>query len=153
MAQSLRKLSGIFVAFFISTVANAGWDDYKPYTLAAVIAEQPHPSTADYRTTAGDFPYLVNVGFTGQRRPLLPQKRRVIEQWVKSLRLNPGALSLYEEEFGFLEAGVTYWLPVQQQLISHFAKELKTGDTIRLYVVWIGSTKSESVFLVNEFQK
>jgi hypothetical protein len=143
----LLLTSAAFTAF-----AHAEWQDYKPGTLAKIVADNPHPPTVDYQTTAGDFSYVVSVQFTGERRVLPPEKRHVISQWVESLKLDGKILSAFSEEFRFIEAGKSYWLPVQASIVPRLVEEVSAQQPLHLYAVWIGSTKSEWVFIVNEFR-
>jgi hypothetical protein len=135
-----------------SVAAIAGWEEYKPGTLAGVIAANPHPPTVNYQTTAGDFPYQVKVQFAGKRRSVSPEKRRVITQWVESLNLESRIPSAFVEEIAFVEAGRTFWLPIQSELIPPLANDVMPGSSVNLYVVWVGSTTREWVFLVNKFE-
>lgn len=65
-------------------------------------------------------------------------------------------VDLFETELLFKENGVEYWLPVQKQVIPYFAQELKKGDQVTLFLIWIGAYKNAGswdwVFLVNEFE-
>jgi hypothetical protein len=66
-------------------------------------------------------------------------------------------VGLFEDELSFKEGEVTYWLPIQSQVIPYFKEELKVGDKVELYLIWIGARRESEVtdwvFLVNEFQK
>lgn len=57
----------------------------------------------------------------------------------------------------FKECDNEYWIPVQKQVIPHFAKELKKGDMVSLFIVRVGGEKAKDrwdwLFIVNEFQK
>ncbi len=101
---------------------------------------------------AGSFKYRVRVTYTGQQRDIRVSVRQLISNWVKSLDLNPKLLDLFKQEILVREAGSQYWLPIQEQLLPHVAREVRTGDLVDLYIMRVGSAKTESVFIVNEFQ-
>ena len=65
---------------------------------------------------------------------------------------------MFDEEFLFVEDSAEHWLPVQNVLIPHFKEEMRAGESVDLFAVWIGITfaepgKRQHVFLVNEFEK
>lgn len=138
------------------------WDRYRPGTLAQVMEahrELPADGTGgEPRTwlTGENFPTRARVVFTGRARPLTPIKRAVIERWVADFRLPANVPDYFREEHLFLEEGVEHWLPVQAQVAEHFGKELRPGDAVDLFTIWIGARREggslEWVFLVNEFQ-
>lgn len=72
---------------------------------------------------------------------------------------DPKMLTLLENEYLFQECGKDYWVPVQKPVAAYFSKELKSGDTITLYLMVIGGLKLsdkepfDPAFLVNEFRK
>jgi hypothetical protein len=83
--------------------------------------------------------------------------KKIIAVYAEASFKNPEYRDLYATEFLFTEGSVAYWLPVQKQLIPYFEQELKKGDKVNLYVVWVGGRKEsgtiEHVFSVNDFEK
>ncbi len=63
---------------------------------------------------------------------------------------------MFEDEYLFTEDKVEYWLPVQNKVASYFGEELKKGDTVTLFVAWLGARKEakdiDYIFLTNEFE-
>ncbi len=139
---------------FMPGIARAefNFNRYRPYSLAQAVADHTHGEEADWVIAAGSFKYRVRVRYTGQQRDIRVSVKQLIANWVKSLDLNPKLLDLFEQEILVHEAGSQYWLPIQEKLLPHVAREIRTGDLVDLYIMRVGSTKTESVFIVNEFQ-
>lgn len=92
------------------------------------------------------------MSYTGQHRGIKASVRDLIVKWVKSLGHNPKVLDLFKHEILVRERSSQYWLPIQEQLLPHVAQELRPGHLVDLYIMRVGSTKMEWVFIVNEFQ-
>jgi hypothetical protein len=90
-------------------------------------------------------------------RKILPQRKELIERWGEAFNINPHIIQIFQYEMLFLEDSTEYWLPVQNQLLPLFQKELKKGDKVDLFVMAIGTLtypdKTDWVFIVNEFRK
>ena len=131
----------------------AGWDDYKEKSLAETISEHREIlGVVDFNYTPG-LPQLVLAKFTGGIR-LTPQDHiEVIRGWVKVIGQKEEVSDLFVQEMKFEENGVAYWLAIQEPLIPYFEKEISKGDDVWLYVGWIGTTKEDWIFIVNEFDK
>jgi hypothetical protein len=137
----------------------SSWDNYKPRTLNEIIKRHSHPEAfkVDSFLTANTFPSQVKVTYTGTSRKIPVAKKAHISDWVKMFKADMGLVDLFETELLFIENSVEYWLPVQKQVIPYFEQELKKGETVTLFTIWIGAKKIEGkwnwVFLVNEFEK
>ena len=129
-----------------------GWSRYQEATLANVTADNNYLMEGDYSVVGKAFPLKVKMGYTGEIREINPDKKHLIEMWVKSFSVDPKIAERFQKEILFLENGTMYWLPVQTELIPAFQEELKTGDCIWLFVQLWGSAKKQFVFVVNEFQ-
>ncbi|MFQ5960013.1 MAG: hypothetical protein ACE5K9_02780 [Candidatus Methylomirabilales bacterium] len=139
---------------FAAGVAHAEFNfkRYRPYSLGQAIADHSHGERADWVIEAGSFKYRVRVTYTGEQREIKASVKDLISKWVKSLGLNPKLLTLFKHEILVREGSGQYWLPIQEQLLPHVARELRVGGPVDLYVMHVGSTKTELVFIVNEFQ-
>ena len=93
--------------------------------------------------------------YTGQSRSLDQRKQAFITAFASTSVGNAGYAALYEREYRFTSGGQDWWLPVQSQVASYFAKELKIGQPVWLYIRNAGGFRlSDSwdwVFLVEEF--
>ena len=148
------------------------WKDYQPRTLdriindhAAKVLDNPDilmtfPDGSTAVLTRHSFPSRVNVTYTGRSRSISPKRKELIKHWLTTyygLERREEYVKLFDTEFLFTETLVEYWLPIQSPLIQPLQEELKKGDEVTLYVVWLGSRKESGkvdwVFLVNEFAK
>ena len=77
----------------------------------------------------------------------------MVRAWLGVIGQPVDAGDLFLTEMKFLENGKEHWLPVQEPLITYFETEMNPGETVWLYAVWVGATKSEFLFVVNEFKK
>jgi len=132
--------------------AEFNYDSYRPYSLAQAIADHPHQEQADWVVEAGDFKYRVRVIYTGQQRGITANVKQLLKHWAKTLGQDPKIPDLFGHEILVREGISQYWLPIQEPPLSFLVKEVRPGDTVELYVVLIGTAKTEWVFAVNEFQ-
>ncbi len=97
----------------------------------------------------------VRAVYTGQSRPLDQRKQAFVTAFASTSVGNSQYAGLYEREYRFTAAGQDWWLPVQSQVAGYFAKELKAGQGVTLYVRNAGGFRlSDSwdwVFLVEEY--
>jgi hypothetical protein len=93
--------------------------------------------------------------YTGQSRPLDQRKQAFITAFASTSIGNDRYATLYEREYRFTAGGQDWWLPVQSQVAGYFARELKPGQAVSLYIRNAGGFRlSDSwdwVFLVEEF--
>ncbi|HEY1403754.1 MAG TPA: hypothetical protein VGB05_06480, partial [Pyrinomonadaceae bacterium] len=139
------------------------WDDFKPRTLKEIVkldAREIEDSEKQNRVIlhADMLLSVVRVKYTGKSRRISETKRGFLQKWAQTYAGNGEQYAaMYEEDLLFTEGGVGYWLPVQKKVAPHFAKELKVGEDVDLYLVRAGGVCSKKVcdwfFLVEEFQK
>jgi hypothetical protein len=139
------------------------WDDFKPRTLKEIVsldAEEIKDSEKQNRVIlhADMLLSVVRVKYTGKSRSISKTKKEFLQQWAQTFTGDGEKYAaMYEEDLLFTESGVDYWLPVQKRVTPHFAKELKEGEDVDLYLVRAGGVCSKKVcdwfFLVEEFQK
>ncbi len=93
--------------------------------------------------------------YTGQSRPLDQRRQAFINAFASTSLGNDRYAALYQREYRFTAGGQDWWLPVQSQVAGYFAKELKVGQAVNLYIRNAGAFRlSDSwdwVFLVEEF--
>jgi hypothetical protein len=140
------------------------WHLYAPSTLHAVVKE--HEADATKYKDNGQLvftkgrPYRVKVAYTGQSRPVSPERKELLQLWTDAYGIDKEKyLGLYENEYLFTEDGADFWLPVQTPVSKYFDRELMKGEMVALYVQFVGGKrdkkldKADWIFLVNEFQK
>jgi hypothetical protein len=98
-------------------------------------------------------PLLIYVGY---ERPVTADRATLIARWAQSMRVGSAVARLFQREFLFREDTLDFWLPVQAPVASHFARELRPGDTIVAFVGLLGGLKRGNavdwVFVMNEFE-
>ena len=161
----------LFILLFVSqtNAQSSSWDLYKPRslkeitnTLAAKVLKNPDVLIRDDNKDVSiilsynSFQSRAKVTYTGTSRKVSDQRKEVISLWLKTLSKPKEHLDLFENEYLFTEDKVEYWLPVQKQVASYFGEELKKGDTVTVFVAWLGARKDaksvDHIFLMNEFE-
>src|SRR6266498_1985052 len=137
-------------------------EDYQPRTLKEIAAMKPAPNSLRDKqdrlvVTADDLPSRVRVTYTGSTRLIPEFKKEAIRQWA---RLYAGSIEHYtgpyQSEMLFMEAGVGYWLAVQQN--SRLSKkEIRKGEALNLYLIRVGAAivgdKYDWTLLVENFRE
>jgi hypothetical protein len=131
------------------------WESYAPATIHQVIllhGDERERSTDGTRLiNTADEKYRLTVTYLGSQRPVPPARRKLISDWVQAVALDPQVATWFRHEIQVLEGKDAYWLPVQEAVLPHMTKELSSGDQIDVYVMFIGHTAEDWMFLVNEF--
>ena len=141
------------------------YQEYDPRTLSELVSM----GEADSKNIPGDkgqmiingkpFYSAVRVKYIGTSKPVTTEEMDYLKLWQGSLGYNPEILKLFENKYLFKECEKEFWIPVQKQVAAYFAKELKSGDMITLYLMFPGGIKPKSaeswnfIFLTNEFRK
>jgi hypothetical protein len=93
--------------------------------------------------------------YTGDSRPLDQREQAFLAAFASTSVGNDQYASLFRREYRFTAGGKDWWLPAQSQVAAYFAKELKPGEAVTLYVRNAGgfrlSTEWEWIFLVEEY--
>jgi len=141
----------------------AGWEHYRPGTIAAVIEEQSSSIRADtvhvpgYVMSGKRFPTLTRVTYCGDSRPIEKVRRGVLRWWGLTFHRDTSIVLDFRREYLFKEGNQLLWLAVQDTVASFFPRELQPGHQVSLYVSWAGAYHAGGkditwAFLVNEFQ-
>jgi len=140
-------------------------EDYFPGTLQQLsvwlpsyMANEPALKDAVIVVHKDLLPSRVKVVYTGEKRPLHERRQRVIVDWANRYAGAPEFYTVpYETEMRFTENGESYWLAVRKEFVTQFEQELKTGDTMELFLIKMGNIrvdeKLEPVLLVEKFLK
>ena len=117
--------------------------------------EIPH-KVGDNFFDAGLAPWVVEATYAGAARRMNDDEKAVVHTSFKAFEQEPLA-ALYEQSTLFRVNGKDYWLPVQSAVLPYFAKELKAGDKIDLYLLQSGGVLQKNgwewLFLVVDFKK
>jgi hypothetical protein len=63
----------------------------------------------------------------------------------------PVAPDAFRREVKIQEAGSEYWVAVQEVLEPDLRRELRPGEEIELFMIYIGQINGRHLFLVNAF--
>ncbi|MDH3256729.1 MAG: hypothetical protein OEM27_03860 [Nitrospinota bacterium] len=159
MKWRINMLIGLLCTTLPGTAWATGWDDYDPATLSDITAQYTSHLSASkspkgavtLNLHAGGEPFRSTVLFLGKVRNIQPDRSSLIEMWGKSLGIDT-ARGNYKKEIQVREKNKTYWLPIQEILVSHLKREVKKNGEVMLFMVYIGTTGKTPVFLVNEFR-
>ncbi len=138
-------------------------DDYKPRTLKELAATGPDASSLGNKEEtmivhAMTLPSRARVTYSDRARTLPEIKKEVLRQWARLYAGFPeGYTGPYVTEVLFSEDGVEYWLAVRKESREEFARGMRAGDEVDLYVIRVGAAKIsdrwETVVLVESFQR
>jgi hypothetical protein len=143
------------------------WKDFERRTLQRLVKInleesaddfKRYPNRAQFIFRGKILPSIIRVTYSGKSRVISAERKRFVELWAGVYSTTPNFANLFKSEFLFKEGAEEYWLPVAQQLIPHFEKELRAGVTVDLYVVRTGGIRTVNkpgadwLFLVEEFQ-
>ena len=144
--------------------AQSSWDRYQPGTLQAII--QLHDSSVraigvsnrpNWVVSAKDFATRARVVFGDKSRPTDSLRTQVIRFWLRSAQLDTANVQSFAREYLFREGGQELWIPVQNQVAAFFPKELRQGQVITVYALWLGAHYAGGditwAFIINEFDQ
>lgn len=97
--------------------------------------------------------------YVGTPRPISPTHQSLIKTWSKLQRVDKKFTSLYENEYLFKEGETEYWIPVQKPGSDRIEADLRSGEMVTLFVIYVGGQKEKniedfsSLFLSIAFEK
>jgi hypothetical protein len=151
LAYTFLACLTLVVLGIISAVAAAQRFDssrYQPSTLEGIVGQDPgRPGL----TISPDLPFRVRVTYTGRFRSLAQDTRRLIEAWSSAMAGSDVA-GAFCRELSVEHRGQQYWLAVQEVLVPQMAGNLGAGDTIDLFVIYIGQIDARHILLINAFE-
>jgi hypothetical protein len=158
MSWRIKILIGLLCATVTGT-AWAGWSDYTPATLADITAKHAKylsnrkapKGTVAINLHAGGDAFRSTVIFLGKVRNIRPDRSSLIDMWGKSSGVDTAAGN-FKKEIQVRENDQTYWLPIQEILVSYFKRDVKNNGEVMLFMVYIGTKGKTPVFLINEFR-
>jgi len=164
----IRAWVGAAAAAFLAGSAFAQGIDHSRFhrsTLDALSANLATAAAADKRAVplkVGDkidaslSPWVFEASYAGATRPIGGEDAAALRGSLKAAHQEPLA-ALYEQSMLFRVNGKDLWLPVEAAQVPYFAKELKAGDNVDLYVLLSGGVLEKAgwnwQFLVVDFLK
>jgi hypothetical protein len=168
MLSPLRRALLTFSAFllagslFRALTAQGNWDRYRPGTITAIV--ELHDSTIratpsnllpTWVLPGNQFPTRAQVTYRGDSHPIDSTRREIVRRWGLSYLRDSSIAATYHREYLFQEGEHAFWLPVQDKVASFFPRELQSGKTVTLYVLWLGAHYAGGditwAFVVTEF--
>lgn len=149
------RLLALSILLIVALPASANFDDstYPAGSLAVILSELPPVAfETDWFIDTASTKRRVTVTFTGNTRPIRKDHKELINRWARSLGIDPMIANLFETEIEVQEGEKTFWLPVQQQLMEPFRKEVEADSIVELYVLLLGGLRNDAIFAINEFR-
>src|SRR5213592_2248589 len=130
-----------------------------------VLARSPRLSSSTTRRSVqlrptwvlpgNQFPTRAQVTYRGDSHPIDSTRREIVRRWGLSYLRDSSIAATYHREYLFQEGRHALWLPVQDKVASFFPRELQSGQTVTLYVLWLGAHYAGGdvtwAFVVTEF--
>ncbi len=102
------------------------------------------------------FPSLPNIEYLDSTRATSGRRLELIRLWIRTYEIPDEVPEDYTTELLFRENGRELWLPVRRTVIEELESAAVPGDTLTIYVVWVGALRAgpdiEWVFLVYGYQ-
>jgi hypothetical protein len=140
----------------MSDAALAAFEDYEESTLREVFAINASACGAvNEKATIVDAAgrkFKAPAVWSGDLRPIEAKTALLLATYIKALRLNVDPASLFKNEVRVSDGVADYWLPIQEQILPMFKKEVGKEGSALLYVAFIGCYKDRVVVTINEFQ-
>lgn len=130
-----------------SDVSGFDFARYHPRMMTELITEYPAQKGL---VITKEIPIRSKAAYSAEFRDLPNDSRRLIALWSESMNV-PGMPQAFRQELKVAEAGIGYWVPVQEVLLPSMKRELRPGEEIDLFVIYIGQVAGRHIFLVNEF--
>ncbi|MGH8071647.1 MAG: hypothetical protein ACRERE_41720 [Candidatus Entotheonellia bacterium] len=134
-------------AALASDVSGFDVSRYRPSTIQAMIRDLPAPAQ---HLVAQELPIRSRVTYAGEFRELPEDSREHIRVWADLMHA-PEAPRVFARELKVYEGGTAYWFPVQEVLVPAMRSELRLGQRIEVFMIYIGHVRGRHVFLINAF--
>jgi len=141
------------------------WEDYKPRTLQSIMemhgdppAESLDSSKSVVFVSSDSFPSKVKLVYLAKSRPLPADKSELLTYWTKSVNRQATTPEMFQTEVLFREGADEHWIAVQKPLLAALPKEVKSGQSLEGYIIFMGFIKKageqrEWLFAMNEFDR
>lgn len=103
-----------------------------------------------------DIKYEVEFIYMDSINDLVGIKKRYIDDWIK-VYLGDRYKDMFQHEILFSNDSINYRIAVQEPTLPYYGDELKKGDSVYLYLLYVGTLIEndvlEHVFVANDFLK
>lgn len=137
------------------------WGEYKCRTLQSIIdmhrddIGRLNSKKKAMLLTGDSFRSQVELIYLGQSRAIPAPKNVLVDNWRKMFREDAPPPDAFTTEALFKEGDKEHWIAIQKPLVDVLAKEVKKGQTVKAYVIWVGAIKAgrqwEWLFAMNGF--
>lgn len=137
------------------------WEAYEPRTLQWIIdthhedIERLNSKKKAVLLTGNSFQSQVKLVYSGKSRAVPVEDGVLLDSWRKMLKDQAPSPEEFTTEVLFKEGSAERWIVVQKPLVDPLFKEVKSGQTVCSYVIWIGAIKVgkqwEWLFAMNGF--
>ncbi len=128
------------------------WSVYRPATLPHAWSAAIILKGVDYTIEAADVKFAVDVQYTGEHREVGANRRELLRRWAKALNHPTHGPEFFTHEIEIRSGNDLFWLPLQNPLLQPFVQETAGGSRLRLFIMYIGATRDDRVFIINEFE-
>jgi hypothetical protein len=121
------------------------WSAYEQRTLRSIIeahawlvAKQVATGDSDIAISGDPLPTRAALSFSGERRPLSPAKRALIDAILGATGRDSTAGGGYAYEYRFREDSAEYWIPLQEETRAWVDANVKRGDAVTVFTIFLG---------------
>jgi hypothetical protein len=146
----------------------SSWDRYRIRSVQSVIDQHaenitlldknaPPPKDA-FLVTGDNFPTRTSLKYLGKVRAISGKRKELLVNVGKSFPtvFFPSILVAFDTEALFEEKGAKRWIAVQTRILQGLKDDVKRGEEIRAYVIWLGAVRDgkkwEWLFAMNKFE-
>lgn len=112
-------------------------------------------NSVDYNITLNNFGYLLLVKYLGEIRKIDKNKKNIIVNSFKSFGYGKEADELFKQEVYIETDSGCFWIPIQDQLLNFWKEELKTNDSVLIYIrihaAFDTDAENKWLFVINSF--
>lgn len=152
-----RHLVSILVYGYDGTMVamnwGPNWDLYHPNSITQVIDDDRSCwDTTDVCIAAGGVRLRPRVTYTGEVRDTPADTLETFGYWMKSSPSN-FTIDMVKKSMKVVEDNKEYWVAVQPQVLTAMQAEVKPGDSIDLFAIWVGAEHKGAVkaLVVNDY--
>lgn len=140
----------------------AQWNTNYPATDITSVLKQErqyadsvehHPNIAPYYVRKDK--YRFTGVFMGKVQPVSADSMNSVNRVFKTLSINATAEDLFDSAVLIKVGNEEIWMPIQKKLIDEFQKDLKNGDKVTLYCLYLNEHTSKNVlfnhFIISEY--
>ncbi len=119
--------------------------DYPRYTVSAALDAEPCSQDG-----VKDVLFSSELRWQGAARKSSVARTRLIGEWTKSIG-DAGAAARYVEERSFVEGTRVHWVVVPDGLMPYLEMDLRPGDKLIVYIVFVGCEGGHPLFAIEEY--